>query len=373
MTSTSDPVARTRLVVLYGGVSAEHDVSCVSAAHVLGAVDHRRYEVVPVGITREGQWVMNAQAAELCASATAALPNHLVAEGKAIEAMPVLAAPGGDQLTVVLPLVHGPHGEDGTLQGLLELADVPYVGSGVLGSAICMDKTMAKTITAAHGIPHARAFNLTAIEGGPEALANRAETLMALGEIDFPVFVKPANMGSSVGVSKAHDHAELAQALDVALGYDERIVVEETVVGREIEVAVLGNAIGSQPPEASVPGEIVAGAEFYDYVDKYTSDSATLLIPAELDDAEATTVRELAIEAYLALRCDGMARVDFFYEPQGRGFLLNEINTIPGFTPLSMYPKLWEATGVSYGELIQRLVGLALDRHDRRANFRTDA
>ncbi|HET8929493.1 MAG TPA: D-alanine--D-alanine ligase family protein [Acidimicrobiales bacterium] len=373
MTDRATPTSRARLVVLYGGKSAEHEVSCVSAAHVLAAADRDRYELVPVAIDQDGRWLLNEEAAALAAAGAAALPGHIEISGVAVEPPVALATPDPARPTVVLPLVHGPHGEDGTLQGLLELADVPYVGSGVLGSAICMDKTMAKTLAGSHGLPQAKALNLTPGSGGPGELANRVETLMALGEIAYPVFVKPANMGSSVGITKAHDHAELIAALELALTYDERLVVEESIDGREIEVAVLGNAIGDRPPRASIPGEIVAGAEFYDYSDKYSSGSATLLIPAELDEDESAIVRELALEAYAALRCDGMARVDFFYEREGRGFLLNEINTIPGFTPLSMYPKLWKASGVGYAELIDELVDLAIERHQRRSAFRTDA
>lgn len=373
VTATSDAVPRVRLVVLYGGKSAEHEVSCVSAANVIASADRERYEIVPVAITKEGTWLLNEAAAELAESGAAVLPHHVDIDGVAIDPPVALATPDPTRPTVVFPLVHGPHGEDGTLQGMLELAGVPYVGSGVLGSAICMDKTMAKTLTAAHGIPQAKAFNLTSGSGGAEALAHRAEALMAIGKIDFPVFVKPANMGSSVGITKAHGSTELVDAVGLALSYDERIVVEEAIDGREVEVAVLGNEIGSRPPRASIPGEIVAGAEFYDYADKYTSDSATLLIPAELDDDESDAVRALALEAYAALRCDGLARVDFFYERHGRGFLLNEINTIPGFTPLSMYPKLWEASGMAYDALIDALVALALERHARRSAFRIDA
>lgn len=373
MTVRSDRTARARVVVLYGGVSAEHDVSCVSAVHVLGAVDTDRYEIVPVGITRTGRWVLNEDAAALAASGSAALPSHLEVTGPAVEPLPVLASPRADLPTVVLPLVHGPRGEDGTLQGLLELADVPYVGAGVLGSAICMDKTMAKTVAASHGIPQARALEILPVFDDLGRLAEHVETLMDAAGIVYPVFVKPANMGSSVGITKVHTPDMLVAALRLGFGYDERLVLEETVVGREIEVAVLGNSIGPGVPRASVPGEIVAGAEFYDYTDKYTDDSAQLLIPAPLDDEESETVRALALDAYRALRCEGMGRVDFFYEENGRGFLLNEINTIPGFTPLSMYPKLWEASGLDYPALIDELIRLAFDRHRRRSRFRTDA
>lgn len=373
MTSHADPTGRARIVVLYGGVSAEHDVSCVSAVHVLAAIDRSRHAIVPVGITREGRWVLDEEAAALAASGASALPRHLDVSGPTVDPLPLLAGADRDAPTVVLPLVHGTHGEDGTLQGLLELADVPYVGSGVLGSAVCMDKTMAKTVAAAHGIAQARAVEIVPVSDDPGRLLGHVTTLMDEADIDYPVFVKPANMGSSVGITKAHDATELGDALDLGFSYDERLVLEETVVGREIEVGVIGNTIGATPPRASVPGEIVAGAEFYDYADKYSDDAADLLIPAPLDDAEVETVRSLALEAYGALRCDGMARVDFFYESDGRGFLLNEVNTIPGFTPLSMYPKLWEASGVSYTELIDELVRLAFERHHRRSRLRTDA
>ncbi|MBS1848718.1 MAG: D-alanine--D-alanine ligase [Actinobacteria bacterium] len=364
------------MVVLYGGVSAEHDISRISAARVAAAADPTRYDIVAIGIDRNGRWHRN----DLASVRTNGQPDDpaglepagLDVEGTAVDPFAALTGRDPAQPNVVFPLVHGTHGEDGTLQGLFELAGVAYVGSGVLGSAICMDKTMAKILTGAHGIPQARSLDVTPGSGGPEALANRVETLMALGEIAFPVFVKPANMGSSVGITKAHDHAQLVDALTLAFSYDERVVVEETINGREVEVAVLGNAIGANPPRASVPGEIVAGAEFYDYTDKYASGAATLLIPAELDADESAAVRELALDAYRALRGDGMARVDFFYEPAGRGFLLNEINTIPGFTPLSMYAKLWEASGLPYSELIDELVALAIERHGRRSNFRTD-
>ncbi len=368
----SERAERVRLVVLFGGASAEHDVSCVTAASVLGAVDRARYDIVPIGISRSGTWHLSATALSMLRGQPNELPARLEVDGVATEPTAIIRGADPDVPTVVLPLLHGPHGEDGTVQGLLELARVPYVGCGVLGSALCMDKSMAKTLTGAAGIPQCKAFNLTAAQGGADHLAARAEAVMAIGEIGFPVFVKPANMGSSVGISKARDRDELVEAIALALGYDDRLVVEETIDGREIEVAVLGNEVGTAPPRASVPGEIVPGSEFYDYADKYASDTAELVIPARLDAAEVRAVTDLALEAYRALRCDGMARVDFFYEPEGRGFLLNEINTIPGFTPLSMYPKLWEASGLPYAALIDQLVDLALERHGRRSRFRTD-
>ncbi|HVX17833.1 MAG TPA: D-alanine--D-alanine ligase family protein [Acidimicrobiales bacterium] len=355
---------RVRLVVLFGGVSAEHEVSCVTAAHVLAAADRDRYDLAPIGITRDGTWVRDDDAAATLGEGTAALPDRLEPAGTDVDPIPALRSPDPDLPVVVLPLLHGPHGEDGTVQGLLELADVPYVGTGVLGSAVGMDKAMAKVVAAQAGLPQCRWIEYRAggSHGNPADLAVRAAA-----ELGFPLFVKPANLGSSVGISKAHDAAELATAIDSALSYDEVLVIEEAVAGREIEVGVLGDL----DPQASVPGEIVPGAEFYDYDDKYLHDRAQLRIPAELPDAAADEVRALAVRAFVSLRASGMARVDFFYEADGRGWLLNEINTIPGFTPQSMYPKLWEATGVPYAELIDRLVGLALARHERRSHFST--
>ncbi len=343
---------RTRLVVLFGGRSAEHDVSRVTARHVCAAADPDRYEVVPIGITRTGQWVLAEGAAKALLEGPAALPDAFDAEGPAIEPAPVLAADGP---TVVLPLLHGPLGEDGTVQGLLELADVPYVGSGVLASAVAMDKAMAKQVLAAGGFPQARWLAFAEHEIGPGTPAEIAATL------GLPVFVKPANMGSSVGVTKAKSVEAVREALAVALRYDETIVVEEAVAGREIEVAVLGN----DSPRASVPGEIVPGNEFYDYDDKYVTDGARLIVPAVLPAGAADEVRKLAVSVFRALRCSGMARVDFFYEETGRGFLVNEVNTIPGFTPISMYPKLWAASGLPYPALLDELVRLAVERHHR--------
>jgi D-alanine-D-alanine ligase len=344
---------RLRLVVLFGGRSAEHEVSCVTAAHVMRALDPDRYDVVPVGITPEGRWVVDAG---LVARAGARdLPERCAASGEEVVPTEVVAGPG----VVVFPLLHGPFGEDGTLQGLLEMAGVPYVGSGVLGSALAMDKAMAKAVLAHAGLPQARFLARRHDQVGPAAgLARDVER-----HLGWPVFVKPANLGSSVGVSKVADPAGLADAVEVALGYDDWVVIEEAVCGREIEVAVLGN----ERPEASVPGEVVPGHEFYDYADKYLDDAASYHVPAPLAPEAAAEVRALAVRAYEALRCEGMARVDFFYEEGGRGFLVNEANTIPGFTPISMYPKLWQASGVPYARLLDRLVELALERHRRRA------
>jgi D-alanine-D-alanine ligase len=357
--TTVDPVSRVHLVVLYGGQSAEHDVSCVTAAHVLGAIDPARYRVTPIGISTSGEWALGEAAQAALAGGPGALPSRLDTSGPSISVTEVIAAAAIDpdeEITVVLPLLHGPMGEDGTVQGLLELADAAYVGSGVLGSALAMDKAMAKQVLGANGIPQAtyRALRDTEIRPGlPSQLA---------ADLGLPCFVKPSNMGSSVGVTKAHDVEELRDAIEYALTYDEWVVVEEAIAGREIEVAVLGG----DAPAASVPGEIVPGDEFYSYEDKYVTDGAQLLVPAPLAAADAERVRALALDVFAALRCDGLARVDFFFEQAGRGFLCNEANTMPGFTPISMFPKLWEATGVPYPELIDRLVDLAIERKSRR-------
>ena len=357
---------RVNLVVLFGGQSAEHDVSRATAAHVLAALDEDRYHVRAVGIDRDGHWVDAGDAARAQIEHLRqgelrdgpAIAAGLEVVGPATHAGPVLAGAEPGAPTVVLPLLHGPLGEDGTVQGLLELADVAYVGAGVLSSAVAMDKAMAKTVLDAHGIPQARwqAFLEHEITA-----TTAAEVVERFG---LPVFVKPANMGSSVGVTKAKTVEAVADAIATARTYDRVVVVEEAVTGREIEVGVLGNEV----VRASVPGEIIPGHEFYDFDDKYIDGGAKLLIPAPLAEADATRVRELAIQVFRALRGEGLARIDFFFEegPNGRGFLCNEANTMPGFTPISMYPKLWQATGVGYGELIDELVRLALARHERR-------
>ena len=354
-------MSRIHLVVLYGGQSAEHDVSCVTAAHVLAAIDPARYRVTPIGISTNGEWALGEAAQAALDAGPGALPDRLETTGPSVSVADVIASsagvPGSDEeITVVLPLLHGPMGEDGTVQGLLELADAAYVGSGVLGSALAMDKAMAKQVLAANGIAQSRfrALHESAVAPGLPA------TLAA--ELGLPCFVKPSNMGSSVGVTKAHDVEELRDAIDYALTYDEWVVVEEAVAGREIEVAVLGGIA----PMASGPGEIIPGDEFYSYEDKYVTDGAQLLIPAPLSSSDTDRVRSLAVDVFKVLRCDGLARVDFFFEEGGRGFLCNEANTMPGFTPISMFPKLWQAAGVSYPELIDRLVELAIGRRSRR-------
>lgn len=362
---------RLRVLLLFGGRSAEHDVSRVTAVAVARALDPAKYDVVPVAITTEGKWLLADEARALLAGARDALPAAFEVEGAPVD---MNTQPGGGELVpvggrgpadpsdlrvdVVLPLLHGPYGEDGTIQGLLDTVGLPYVGSGVLGSAVGMDKVMMKRAFRACGLPTPR-FLVHRDGHDVAGFCDQVER-----ELGLPCFVKPANMGSSVGVSKARDRAELEAAIALSFVYDEWLLAEEAVVGREIEVAVLGD----DPPEASVPGEVVPAAEFYDYADKYEDGRARLLAPAPLDERQAADVRALAVRAFEACRCEAMARVDFFLEESGpaRGFLLNELNTIPGFTPISMYPRLWQASGVPYPALIDRLISLALERHERR-------
>lgn len=371
MTSRS----RTHVIVIFGGESAEHDVSCVTAAHVLRALDPERYDVTTVAISRSGEWMLAEGAMAALARGRDALPERLEASGRASSLGEVMTnatrtAEGGVARTVVLPLLHGPMGEDGTVQGMLDLAHVAYVGAGVLGSAVSMDKTTTKRVLSAEGIaqPNFVALREDDVVGG-RAIAT------AVARLGLPLFVKPANMGSSVGVTKAKSLDEAVAAARAALTYDEWVLLEEAITGREIEVAVLGN----REPRASVAGEIVPGREFYDYEDKYIGDGAKLLVPAPLSESQAHAVRDMALRVFRAVRAEGMARVDFFLEERradggsGRGFLCNEINTIPGFTPISMYPKLWQASGLTYPALLDELIALALERHDRRSRFRTTA
>ena len=350
---------RIHLVVVFGGQSAEHEVSCTTAAHVLAAADPAKYRITPIGISTDGEWALAVDAAEALTHGPAALPSRLDPRGERLSPSLMLGeAVDAPERTVVLPLLHGPMGEDGTVQGLLEMANVAYVGAGVLGSAVAMDKAMAKQILTAAGIPQARYRAFAEHELTPGLAAELAD------ELGLPCFVKPANMGSSVGVSKAKSVEELRDAIDYALTYDEWVVVEEAIVGREIEIAVIGN----EDPFVSVPGEIVPGDEFYSYDDKYVNDASVGLIPAPLSPEQITDITARALEVYRALRCDGLARCDFFLEDDGpaRGFLCNEVNTMPGFTPISMFPKMLMASGWTYPEIIDRLVELAIDRHARR-------
>jgi D-alanine-D-alanine ligase len=342
----SDNNSKINVVVLFGGESAEHDVSCITAAHVLRALNANKYEITTVGITREGDWVT-------VESDSNTPIDRLVATGQPTNISAILQGVNRLARTVVIPLLHGPMGEDGTVQGALELAHVAYVGAGVLGSAIAMDKSIAKQILAQNEIPQPKFISVRDNED-LNTVCDRT-----FDELGIPVFVKPANMGSSIGVKKAKTRDEILSALQQAFEYDEWALIEEAIVGREIEVAILGN----QSAQASVPGEIIPGNEFYDYEDKYLGDSAKLLVPAPLTAQQIVEVQQLALKIFAILRSDGMARIDFFFEENGRGFLCNEVNTIPGFTPISMYPKLWSASGLSYSDLLDRLINLAIDRH----------
>ena len=341
--------SKINVVVLFGGESAEHDVSCITAAHVLRALNADKYEITTIGITRDGAWVSISYDPNVEV-------DRLVATGKPTNISQILHGTNQSSRTVVIPLLHGPMGEDGTVQGALELAHVAYVGAGVLGSAIAMDKSIAKQILASNNIPQPKFISVRDNEN-LNSVCDRA-----IEELGLPVFVKPANMGSSIGVKKAKTRDEILSALQQSFEYDEWALIEEAIVGREIEVAILGN----QSAQASVPGEIIPGHEFYDYEDKYLGDSAKLLVPAPLTAQQTLEVQQLALKVFALLRSDGMARIDFFFEENGRGFLCNEINTIPGFTPISMYPKLWNASGLSYPELLDRLINLALERRAKQ-------
>lgn len=350
---------RVRVIVLFGGQSAEHEVSRVSAANVVSALDPQRYEIVPIGIGRDGTWMLSERTrAQLDAGTPLDTSNDgLETGGPVMDALPELRAAADSAIpTVVLPVLHGPNGEDGTVQGLLELSGTAYVGSGVLGSAVAMDKAMAKTVLSAAGIPQAR-FHSAARWALNEVMVGDI-----ISDLGLPLFIKPANMGSSVGVSKARSRTEVLAGIENALIHDEIVVFEETIRGRELEIGVLGN----ESPRVSVPGEIIPAAEFYNYDDKYRDGAAKTIVPADLDEELTATMGRLAISTFRALRAEGLARVDMFLEEDGRGFLVNEINTFPGFTPISMFPMLWKATGMSYSELLDEMIRLALDRHQRR-------
>ena len=391
---------KLRVGILFGGRSGEHEISLLSAASVFNAIDKSKYEVVPVGITKEGRWVTAADAERLLSGkagegARPTQPAHLragdpeatpgaavLATGESVVVPPEPHQHGGsltpfqtDALTrraadrainvdIIFPVLHGTFGEDGTIQGLLELADIPYVGAGVLGSAAGMDKDVMKSLFRASGLAIVKhvTFLRSDWEDAPKKIQKLVES-----KLKYPVFVKPANLGSSVGISKAHDRKELGPAIKEAAKFDRKIVVEQGVGGkkqkaREIECAVLGN----DRPEASVPGEIVPSTEFYDYKAKYLDEGSQLIIPAKLTKSETKTVQQLAIGAFKAVDCSGLARVDFLMDPKTRKIYLNEINTMPGFTSISMYPKLWGATGLAYPQLIEKLIQLGLDRHTEK-------
>lgn len=366
---------KVKVAVLFGGRSGEHEVSLVSARSVMDALDPEKYEVIPVGITRDGAWMVGAdimhalEQEDLSEARPAALfadPSRqgLWSEMRHAEITPVQDETNQlavlSRVDVVFPVLHGTFGEDGTVQGLLELAGVPYVGGGVLCSALAMDKIAFKAVVQSHGLPTPDYvwFTRRQWQADPETWLDAAEE-----KLGYPVFTKPANLGSSVGISKCHNRAELRAGIDEAALYDRRILVEWAVPeAREIEVSVLGN----EEPSASVPGEIVPSREFYDYFSKYLDDgeeASKLLIPAPLSDEMTKHIQNLAIEAYRAIDGAGMSRVDFLLSGKTNELYLNEINTIPGFTPISMYPKLWAASGVPYDKLLDWLVDLALDRY----------
>ena len=392
---------KLRVGILFGGRSGEHEVSLLSAASILQAIDRTRYEVVPIGITKGGRWLTADHAERLLNGKHVEDGRHLragdpevtpgaavLAKGEAVVVPPEplhrerggivpfetseerpgrRAADRAINVDIIFPILHGTFGEDGTIQGLLELADIPYVGAGVLGSAAGMDKDIMKSLFIAARLPIVK--HITFLRHEWEADQKKIRKQIQ-SKLKYPVFVKPANLGSSVGITKAHDPAELGPCMEEAAKFDRKILVEESVGGRkhkarEIECSVLGN----DQPEASVPGEIVPGKEFYDYNSKYLEEGSELLIPAKLSKSETKKVRELAVAAFKAVDCSGLARVDFLMDPKTRKIYLNEINTMPGFTSISMYPKLWAATGLSYPDLIDRLIKLGLERHeDKKKN-----
>src|SRR5436309_540568 len=378
---------KLRVGVLFGGRSGEHEISLLSAASVLKAINPDKYEVVPIGITKQGRWVSSAHAEKLLRGEAVHEESgrHLragdpqttssaavLAKGESVTVPPVpesdslvpfesaahSAHEHGINVDVIFPVLHGTFGEDGTIQGLLELADIPYVGAGVLGSAVGMDKDIMKRLFAAAGLPIVK--HITVLRS--QWQRDRKRTTKEIEkQLKYPLFVKPANLGSSVGISKAHNRKELAPAMEMAASYDRKIVIEQGVGGkkrkaREIECSVLGN----DSPEASIAGEIVPVKEFYDYAAKYLDEGSELIIPAKLSKRRMKEVQEMAIAAFQAVDCSGLARVDFLLEPKNDKHYLNEINTMPGFTSISMYPKLWAASGVEYPKLIDRLIQLAL-------------
>ncbi len=372
---------KLRVGILFGGRSGEHEVSLLSAASILQAIDRSKFDVTPIGITKEGRWLAAADARGLLEGDSSAVARRLRAgdpeatPGAKLlhEGIPTLLAPmpgpqgpEGRAIDVIFPVLHGTFGEDGTIQGLFELAGIAYVGSGVLGSSAGMDKDVMKRLFAQAELPIVK--HLTLLRGEWEKSPRKAVARVEAA-LDFPVFVKPANLGSSVGISKAHHRRELPDALDLAAKYDRKLIVEQGVGGkklraREFEVGVLGN----DDPTASVVGEIIPGKEFYDYEAKYLSEGSVPVIPAKLARAEARQIREMAVEAFKACDLAGLARVDFLMEPEGRRrIFLNEVNTMPGFTRISMYPKLWEATGIGYRDLITRLIELALERQAEKS------
>ena len=357
-------MTKLRVGVIYGGRSGEHEVSIASAASIFKHLDPAKYEAVPIKIGKDGRWALTGDVPR----ALSAAEVHRQAESTALQPIEPTAALSASRVDVVFPVLHGPYGEDGTVQGLLELANVPYVGAGVLGSAVGMDKAVMKTLFAAHGLPIVPHITVMRRDwlSDPKTMTSRVAT-----ELRYPVFVKPANLGSSVGISRATSDETFSQAMELALRFDKKIVVEAGVPNaREIECAVLGN----DEPEASVPGEIIVTHRdgFYSYTAKYIdADGATTRIPADLPAALIEKVQRLSVDAFRALELSGMSRVDFFVDGKTNALFLNEVNTIPGFTSISMYPKMWEASGLAYPALLDRLLTLALERHADKQQLHT--
>jgi D-alanine-D-alanine ligase len=358
---TPDKKKRFRVGVLFGGRSGEHEVSLASAASVIRGMDPDKYEPVPIGITKDGHWLIGEGAIKMLPEVLKGGRRvMLTADPTEAALVPLDRGAGAQRLDVFFPVMHGTFGEDGTIQGLLDLAGLPYVGAGVLGSAIGMDKDVTKRLCESAGIPVVPWYTFYRWQWEQDPASVKA----AIEEkFPYPVFIKPATLGSSVGMSKVHSVEELGPALDLACEYGMKILVEKAVAAREIEVSVLGN----HQPQASIPGEIVPHREFYDYTAKYLEDGTQLLIPADLKPAQSQKIQELAVHAFRTLELSGMARVDFFLEKKGGKLYLNEVNTIPGFTSISMYPKLWEASGIGFRELIDRLITLAFELHEEKA------
>jgi D-alanine-D-alanine ligase len=365
---------RLRIGILFGGRSGEHEVSLLSAASVISALDPEKYEAVPIGISKDGRWFAGTAAHKMLppfpegAHGKPELGEVLrTGESVMLSADPTVAAlvpvsnsrPGALRVDVVFPVLHGTFGEDGAVQGLLDLAGLPYVGSGVLGSAVGMDKDVQKRLFLQAKLP---VGDYLAIPRAEWEKSSETVTRAIRKRFRFPVFVKPATLGSSVGMTKAHDSKELAAAMNLAAEFAQKIMVERAIRGREIELSVLGN----DDPKASIPGEIMPHREFYDYAAKYLEEGTRLMIPAKLTSAQVKKIQDYAVKAFRTLDLLGMARVDFFLENRTGKILLNEVNTIPGFTSISMYPKLWEATGLPYRELLDRLIELALSQHRER-------
>ncbi len=358
---TPDIKKRLRVGVLFGGRSGEHEVSLASAASVMRGLDPDKYEAVPIGITKEGHWLIGEGAVKMLPEVLKGGRRVMLAADPTEAALvPLDRGAGAQRLDVIFPVMHGTFGEDGTIQGMLELAGLPYVGAGVLGSAVGMDKDVSKRLCQDAGIPVVPwvTVHRWRWEKEPEAIKAEIEA-----KFEYPVFVKPATLGSSVGMSKVHNVEELTPAISLACEYGMKIMVEKAMVAREIEVSVLGN----HEPKASVPGEIVPHREFYDYAAKYLEEGTQLMIPADLKPSQVEKIQTLAVRAFQALELCGMARVDFFVEKKGGKIFLNEANTIPGFTSISMYPKMWEASGIPFRELIDKLIELAFEMHQEKA------